>query len=97
MGVEPEQVRPAELPVAEASRRVPGLDLGQPAHRDPVQPEPVAKKRAALEPRRRLEDPKVEPRRRDRLEVSRLSEERERLVELAPDELGALELYAANS
>jgi len=39
----------------------------------------------------------VEPRRRDRLEVPRLSEERERLGEVAPDDLGALELDAANS
>jgi len=39
----------------------------------------------------------VEPRRRDRLEVPRVAEEGERLVELARDELGALELDAANS
>ncbi len=68
------------------------MDLSQPPDRHAVEPEPVAEQRAQLEPVGRREDPEVEPRRRDRLEVVRVGEESERLLDAASDDLGALEL-----
>ena len=76
----PEQVRAAQLDVDEAARRRPLADLRQPPQGDAVQPQPVPDQSAGAELGGRVDDPERQPRRRDRLEVRRVGEERERLV-----------------
>ena len=88
----PERVGALDLGVGEAGRRFPGLDPGPPAHRHPVQPQPVVEQRAGLHvssPRRRHLE--VEPGRSQRLQVESVAVEGECLLDRDLDPLAALE------
>ncbi len=91
MGVLPEQEGAAALDVDESARRLPGDDLGAPADRDPEEAEPVAEARADGELVRRLDDPEAQPRRRDPLQILRVGEEGERLLDRDGNDLGSFE------
>ena len=98
VGVMPEGVGPGELHVDEPVGRLPLLDPGAPAHGNAVETEPVLDQRSSPDlDRSRVRDPKVQPRRRDRLEVGGVGEQREGLRERQLDPLAALEdLLAAH-
>lgn len=83
----PESVRPMYLPIDKSVRRLPDGDPGRPGDRDAEEAQPVSEQRALAQLGRRLEDAEVEPRRRDPLEVARVGEEGERLLERDRDDL----------
>jgi hypothetical protein len=75
------------LPVDESVRRLPRLDARRPRDRHAEQAQPVAEQGALRQRGRRLDDAEVEPRRRDPLEVPRVGEEGERVVDPDRDDL----------
>ena len=84
--------RAAQLHVDEAPRRLPALDPRAPRDGHAVQRQAVVDQRTLPDLKRLLrQDPEAEPGRRDRLQVGRVGEERERLVDAERDELLALD------
>ena len=91
VGVVPQRVGPLDLLVDEAIRRLPRRDLRQPADRHAVHAQPVADQRAlAHGDRPGRDDAKAQQRGRQRLEVARVGEEPEHLLERAGQALLAL-------
>ena len=82
VGVMPQRVRPAQLLVDEAMRRVPLADRRQPADRHAAHAQAVADQRARTHRRSAsgVDHAEAQQRRRDRLEVARVAEEREDLA-----------------
>ena len=88
VGVMPEPVWALELHVDESLPRLPGLDAGQPAHGDMVQPEPVLDEGAAGHlDWLRGDDAKAQPRGRDPLEVGGVRVELEDVLWRAGNDL----------
>ena len=96
VGVVPERVGARELDVDEAVRRLPGLDPRPPANRDPVQAQrySISGPGAHLD-RRRADDPKAEPGRRDRLRLWASANSAKARSERQLDPLAALEQLLA--
>ena len=86
VAVTPEPVRPPDLPVDEPRARLPLLDPRR--HRHAVQAQAVPDERAgAHDGRVGRQELEPQPRRRDGLEVARVAEEGEHLVDRAPHHL----------
>lgn len=77
----PEPIRPANLLVHEAMRRLPGADARVPAQRHAAHAQPVVNQcPLAHDDGRRRDDVKMQPRRREGVEVGGVGEEREQLL-----------------
>lgn len=88
MGVVPEPVRALDLNVHKPLPGLPGLDTGQPAYGDAVQPEPVLDKGAGGHlDRWRGDDAKAQPAGRDLLEVAGVRVELEDILGRAGNNL----------
>ena len=85
--VAPPPVRPADLPVDKTDTGLPSVDPRRPRDRNPVQHNPVGDSGTFVHrDGHRRHDPEIEPRRREPLEVSRVREERERLLQRGGDD-----------
>lgn len=90
--VRPEPVRAAGLGIGEVGGRLPGLDLGLPAKRNPMQAQPVVEAGAGAEgDRPRRQQPEMNPLRRQRLEVVGVGVEAEGPLDRDLDPLASLE------
>src|SRR5450755_598982 len=92
MAVVPEPIRPVQLAVDKAPPLVPHLDPRNPADRDAVQVEAILDLRTQSHPDRvGGEHLEAKPRRGDSLQVARLREEREHVLERLRQHLLSLE------